>query len=403
MFDQLTAKEKAVLERIAKNDKELLAKRATIILITNEAASINEIARVVDFTPRTVKRWQQQFAKARLNIFPDTILSEDKPTDIIQTNHSRNYRIGLLSTDPLGEAGRKVLSFHFDRMMCHEPGARLGEDIEELHNMRVAIRRMRSTFEVFGEGFIKKKIKTLVRRLKETARVLGDVRDWDIFIEKFEADQKAMPKHTGLESLLEYCYIRQEQARYKMLTYLDSKKYIDFKESFEQFLNTPSQGIKPIPVDQPVPYQLRHVVSTLIYTRYEQVCAYEPILADASVETLHDLRIASKRLRYTLENFREILGDDGEIVIRQVKELQNHLGDVNDAEIASNFLQDFLDNWKIYRGSLPTAKRKKPKAAKNYLNAKLKERQELIDTFPEAWQRFNSPELKHHLALAIAS
>lgn len=60
---------------------------------------------------------------------------------------------GVLPDDPMSEAGRKVLRFHFGRMLEHEPGTRLGDDIEELHDMRVATRRMRSAFRVFTSYF----------------------------------------------------------------------------------------------------------------------------------------------------------------------------------------------------------------------------------------------------------
>ena len=55
--------------------------------------------------------------------------------------------------EKVSEAGRKVLYLHFLRMLKHEPGTRAGEDIEELHDMRVATRRMRSAFQLFGFHF----------------------------------------------------------------------------------------------------------------------------------------------------------------------------------------------------------------------------------------------------------
>ena len=57
---------------------------------------------------------------------------------------------GVGPDDPMSEAGRKTLRFHYQRMVHNEPGTRLGEDIEFLHDMRVATRRMRAAFRVFG-------------------------------------------------------------------------------------------------------------------------------------------------------------------------------------------------------------------------------------------------------------
>lgn len=457
MFERLSATEKRLLERIAKSNKILLAKRATIILISNEAATPAEIARVVEFTPRTVKRWQDRFAQQRLTIFSDTALNqfELSPTNQLEEEHNsmstvdksakkkqsvtvelhretkestttsavnlpspvnsvypvtnvpetkKSKLIGLQPTDSLAEAGRKVLAFHFSRMLHHEAGTRLGEDIEELHDMRVATRRMRAAFRVFEDGFSPEAVQPLLKGLKKTARALGWVRDMDVFIEKFLAYQKTLPadEQAGLTPLLDYCYKQRDKARAKMIRYLDSKKYLKFKNKFRHFAETPGLGAKPQPTDQPVPYQLRHVTPVLIYTRYEAVRAYEPLLQDAPIEMLHQLRISFKRFRYALENFREILGAEGELAIREIKTMQNHLGDLNDAEVASNFVQDFVD-----QGPKRTKKSddndRPPQAIESYLQAKLAERQQLKETFPQAWEQFNTPAFRQHLALAVAS
>ena len=59
---------------------------------------------------------------------------------------------GVLASDNVAEAGRKVLRFHLARMIAREPGTREGSDPEELHGMRVATRRMRAAWRVFGDG-----------------------------------------------------------------------------------------------------------------------------------------------------------------------------------------------------------------------------------------------------------
>ena len=61
--------------------------------------------------------------------------------------------VGVLPDDAMAEAARKVLLFHFERMLLHEPGSRLGETIEAVHDMRVATRRMRSAFRLFKPFF----------------------------------------------------------------------------------------------------------------------------------------------------------------------------------------------------------------------------------------------------------
>jgi CHAD domain-containing protein len=70
----------------------------------------------------------------------------------------------------------------------------------------------------------------------------------------------------------------------------------------------------------------------LIYTRLASVRAFNAILPDASIEQLHGLRIEFKKLRYTIEFFREVLGEEARAVIDDLKALQDHLGDLNDAQ-----------------------------------------------------------------------
>jgi CHAD domain-containing protein len=90
------------------------------------------------------------------------------------------------------------------------------------------------------------------------------------------------------------------------------------------------------------------------------------------------------------------------MVISEIKQIQNHLGDLNDAKVACQFLEKFLNHWKNFRRELSTAHTKKPTAITRYLKVKNKEREQLLTTFSESWHQFNSPQLRHHLALAIA-
>lgn len=313
-------------------------------------------------------------------------------------------RIGLEPTDSLAEAGRKVLSFHFGRMLTHEPGTCLESDIEALHDMRVATRRMRAAFRVFGSGFRPKAVKRLLDGLRVTGRILGRMRDLDVFMEKLHQYQQFLPEseQASWQTLLEAGSAKHKQAHRKMLAYLNSKKYLRFKKELLKFVTTVGLGAKPLSEDVPVPYQVRHLVPGLIYERYEAVHAYEAMLENATPDTLHKLRITFKQLRYTVEFFADILGKEGQRVIEEVKALQDHLGELNDAEVASHLLRDLLVKWDHYQLHLPLAERQSPIRLAIYLETKLEERQHLLETFPQAWARFNHPKLRRNLALAIS-
>jgi CHAD domain-containing protein/transposase-like protein len=442
METKLTGDEKSLLKKIADSTDELLAKRAVIVLMLDSGSSVANIAKEVNLVPKTVQRWQKAFVQKRLGIFPgEALTGQLSPTNEVVTmveemephsavaappkkkkakkgalleaddrsgqaviEYPARDRIGLEATDSLAEAGRKVLSFHFGRMLTHEPGTRLGSDIEALHDMRVATRRMRAAFRVFGSGFKRKTIKPLLAGLRTTGRVLGRVRDLDVFMEKLRQYQQSLPQseQAGLQPLLKVWSGQRKQARREMMVYLDSKKYVQFKHDFLKFVTTPGLGAKAITADSPAPYQLRHVAPGLIYERYEAVHAFEVVLPNASLDTLHQLRITYKSLRYTLEFLAEILGNKSRMVIGEVKTLQDHLGELNDARVASELVQDFLADWDERQQRLPRGQQQSRAPLMAYLESRLAERQRLLETFPQAWARFNQPDFRRNLALAIA-
>jgi CHAD domain-containing protein len=85
---------------------------------------------------------------------------------------------------------------------------------------------------------------------------------------------------------------------------------------------------------------VRHVAPALIYERLAAVRAYDGHLANASLAELHRLRIQGKELRYTLEFFEPLLGSTAAEVIETVKQLQEHLGQLNDARVALTMLEE---------------------------------------------------------------
>jgi CHAD domain-containing protein len=309
---------------------------------------------------------------------------------------------GVKPDDSLSEAGRKVLGYHFGQMVAHEAGTRLGEDIEELHDMRVATRRMRAAFEVFQNAFEAKAVKKHLKGLKATGRALGRVRDLDVFMEKAQQYLDSVPQEqrTGLDPLLVLWENERQADREMMLEHLDSQDYVDFKRKFLEFVSKPGAGAKPIP--ETSPHLVKHVVPVLIYTRLASVRAYGPMLEAATIEQLHSLRIEFKKLRYTLEFFREVLGEGTKALIEDVKILQDHLGDLNDADVACSILREFLDEWESRQIYRPINERENPEPVVAYLASKHAERYFLTTTFQEAWAKFDTPEMRADLAAAVA-
>jgi CHAD domain-containing protein/transposase-like protein len=308
---------------------------------------------------------------------------------------------GVLPGDLMSEAGRKVLRFHFEQMLDHELGTRLGEDIEELHDMRVASRRMRSAFRVFSPYFDPDALKPFLKGLRRTGRALGSVRDLDVFMAKAQRylDGRPEEERSSLDPLLANWQSKREAARARMLEYLDGKKSQRFVREFGGFLWTEGAGALPVPTDKPLPHRVSHLVPSLIYDRYEAVRGYEAVIEGASIETLHALRIDCKRLRYSLEFFREVLGPEAEDVIKEVVVIQDHLGNLHDADVACGLLVGFLTEW----AGAEQRERINVSGVTRYLVAKQNELRELVESFPETWQHLNRPEVRRQLALAVSA
>ena len=80
----------------------------------------------------------------------------------------------------MARAAQKTLAFHFARVGEHESGTLEGTDIEELHDMRVATRRMRAALRIFDGYLDPQDVRPLLKGLRRTGRALGTVRDLDV-------------------------------------------------------------------------------------------------------------------------------------------------------------------------------------------------------------------------------
>ena len=100
-------------------------------------------------------------------------------------------------------AGRVILT-RWREMMSYRDGTLLGEDIEELHAMRVSSRRLRAAMDAFEGAFPTKSFRPLLRQVKEITDVLGEARDLDVAVERLTATLAEMGRdeRPGLEGLI---------------------------------------------------------------------------------------------------------------------------------------------------------------------------------------------------------
>jgi CHAD domain-containing protein len=284
-------------------------------------------------------------APEHLEVIPS---SSDVMSDDIEDGVPADLRLvvgrtpGVTSDDHIAEAGRKVMRFHLARMLAREAGVREGRDLEEVHAMRVATRRQRAAWRVFGASFRPGRTKRYRTGLREIASRLGAVRDLDVLLEAADIYRADMPvaEQRALEPLLRDWHEHRDDARVLLVRELDSDGYRRWVDDYRDFVRTDGAAVMPVLPTQP--HRVRDTTASRIWTAYEQVRGYEPVLRWADVETLHELRIAGKWLRYTLEFVREALGDDAAPLIVRVTALQDHLGLMNDADVSASMARTFL-------------------------------------------------------------
>lgn len=305
---------------------------------------------------------------------------------------------GVKIDDPLAEAGRKVLGLHLARMLAVEDGARSGEDPEHVHKMRVATRRMRAAWRVFDGSYRPKAQKRYVKELRTVASALGGVRDMDVQLEDLARYAKGLDGDAAadLEPLADAWRSRRDQARQDLLTLLDSKAYRRFVDDYLTFVSTP--GADAEDSDGSRPMRVRDTAAGRIWRAYEGVRGHEAGLPWADVPALHALRIDGKRLRYTLECFREVLpARQTDELLATVTRMQDHLGLLNDADVAATATRQWLMT--SASGLAPAAR----EAAGAYLVAREAESPRLRRTFPVVWRRLAGPAFRRRLALAVSA
>jgi CHAD domain-containing protein len=304
---------------------------------------------------------------------------------------------GVLADDHIAEAGRKVLRFHFARMLAREAGTRDGKDPEDLHAMRVATRRQRAAWRVFGAAFRPGRTKSYRGNLRDVAARLGAVRDLDVLLEAADAYRADLPtaEQRALEPLLSGWRTHRDDARKLLIRELDSDGYRRWIEDYGEFVR--HEGLAVVPVAPTQPHRVRDTAASQILAAYETVRAYEPTLRWADVETLHELRIAGKWLRYTIEFVREALAPEASALIARVTAMQDHLGELHDADVTSHMARSFLVENAGALSNLESA------AIARYLVVREKDLARLRRTVGRPWRGVAGVAFRRSLGRTIAS
>ena len=293
--------------------------------------------------------------------------------------------LGLSPEDTFATTACHILGFYREVMVANEPGTREGTNPESLHDMRVATRRMRSFLQLFG-GIIDcpETVRTSAA-LYNTARVLGDVRDLDVALERLlRHTAQDSTEAQDLATLLSNLYTARQQARERLLAHLDSPAFAETLEAIDSLLAALN---KTAELEGPTGLQM---VTPFIYIHYGTVQRYSEVLDNATIPLLHALRIDCKKLRYALEFYQEILPAKVAAAIPRLTTLQDHLGEMHDASVSIALVDAFVQEQDIDQENQPAVWR----ACSTFRKICRDEVSQRVKTFPSLWKQFDTPAMR---------
>jgi triphosphatase len=232
----------------------------------------------------------------------------------------------------VGEVAFAVLRRNVGVMLAHEPGTRLGEDIEELHDMRVATRRLRAALAMFVEA-LPVRAQHFRVELGWLADALGGVRDLDVQLERLAVWTGEVPEEDrgSLAELARLLDRERDEARRKLLAALDSRRYERLVAGVGAMLR---QGPSRRSAAAMAPAVT--VVPGLVRDRHDAAMkAARRARRSGLAPDFHRLRIRGKRLRYALEFVAEVYEGQTSRYVRRVVQLQDALGLMQDAQVAA--------------------------------------------------------------------
>ena len=144
---------------------------------------------------------------------------------------------GVAPNKTLEVCARQIVVAYFREMMSYKTGASDGTDIEFVHDMRVASRRLRAAMDNFAECFEKESFKKYYKQIKTITRTMGSVRDLDVLIVRFQKELSALTEteQRDIQGLIEHLQQKREEARKPMLVLFTELDENDFETQFLTF------------------------------------------------------------------------------------------------------------------------------------------------------------------------
>jgi inorganic triphosphatase YgiF len=236
----------------------------------------------------------------------------------------------LQADAPAQHACAALLAAALEQLEANEAGVIAAHDPEYLHQARVALRRLRALLRLFSPLLTLGEIEALKPRLRGLGQALGACRDWDVLCtETLPRLRAGMVAPKALESLAQAVRVQRLAAQVAVRECLSARDYTDLKLALGMLI---AELALPAAEDAPALADFAHGRLRKAARRVRRChAAHDP----NSIESLHGLRIEVKKLRYACDVLGSVFNERAlRRYVRHLSELQQLLGDFNDAAVA---------------------------------------------------------------------
>ena len=276
--------------------------------------------------------------------------SGDGPLDLLLRNAGTTPRkytlrphIALDWEEPARESVGLILRSILAIARSNEQGICSDIDTEFLHDYRICIRKIRSALGLIPGVYPAEETVKIRTILGDLARATNRLRDLDVYLLARKEYLALLPPdfQPALDAMFRDFEHERSGVLQKVAAHLRSASRARLMEELDLFFAEatphPPSAASELPVGP--------LVFGRIYKRYRKIRKLTNGLApDAPDEVMHDLRIQCKKLRYLMEFFAELIPKETAAAMEKpLKQLQNRLGELNDASVQQKFL---LDYWK---------------------------------------------------------
>lgn len=234
-----------------------------------------------------------------------------------------------------GEVVRRALADAVIRLLRHDAGVRLRPDPDEVHQARVAVRRLRSFLRTFLPIMDIDWASALRQDLDQLADDFGAVRDADVRIERLRARTQTLhqPDRAAARRIQAIAQAHRDDAMRHVSETISSRSYVDLLKRLVDAARVPS--LAPIAAE-PAIMALPPLVASLWRNARNRVEQFGDRPSDRQ---LHKLRIRAKRCRYAAEALAPVIGKRARAFSKAAAALQEVLGEHHDAVVTQDWLK----------------------------------------------------------------